>query len=83
MRQKEDIKVRNEYHLTAAQKSDMISSIQTYFLEEKGEEIGELAAGLLLDFFTQELASTFYNMGIHDAHTYLSGKLEDMFEIEK
>lgn len=31
----------------------------------------------------REIAPTFYNLGVRDSHTYVSNKLDDLFEIEK
>lgn len=61
----------------------MVSMIQTYFWQEKGEEIGNLEGMLLLDFFMEKLAPHFYNLGIEDSHTYMTEKIADMFEIQK
>lgn len=65
------------------QKKEMIDTIQQYFWEEKQEKLGDLAASLLLDFFTQNLADVFYNKGVEDAYAFYSHKLEDVFEIQK
>ncbi|QDP39325.1 DUF2164 family protein [Radiobacillus deserti] len=69
--------------LSDSEKQNMIHLIQAYFLEERGEELGELAASFILDFFMKELAPIVYNIGIQDAHTFLQSKLEDVFELEK
>ncbi|HZK88388.1 MAG TPA: DUF2164 family protein [Anaerovoracaceae bacterium] len=69
--------------LSEQRKAYMISLIQSYFSKERGEKLGELAAGLLLDFFTSHLASEFYNQGVEDAHTYMAEKLEDMLGLQK
>ena len=50
--------------LTKEQRTDMTSSIKKYFREQKGEEIGDLGAGILLDFIIERLAPEFYNQGI-------------------
>lgn len=75
--------VKNEYRLSASQKKEMVASIQRYYMEERQEELGELAAGLLLDFFIKELAAVFYNKGLEDAYTFYTSKLEEVFEIQK
>ena len=43
MRNKERIKLEKE------RKEDMVKAIMSYFKEERGEEIGHLAAGMILD----------------------------------
>ncbi|SHN28074.1 DUF2164 domain-containing protein [Gracilibacillus kekensis] len=71
------------FTISKEKKEEMITSIQDFYLNERQEEIGNLEAGFLLDFFMNEIAPTFYNQGIKDAHQFLSEKLEDVFEIEK
>jgi uncharacterized protein (DUF2164 family) len=53
--------------LTKEDRADAIARIQRYFREERGEELGDLAAGLLLDFFATELGPTLYNRGVQDS----------------
>jgi uncharacterized protein (DUF2164 family) len=64
-------------------KRRMVGEIQAYFLEERGEELGNLAALLILEFFADKLAPQFYNYGIQDAHEFLSQRIEDVFELSK
>lgn len=72
------MKVRNSVQLTKEKKEEMITSIRSYFLEEREEEIGRLAAGMLLDFMVQKLGPDLYNQGIADAYRYMSDRVEDM-----
>ncbi|MDZ5713198.1 DUF2164 domain-containing protein [Jeotgalibacillus haloalkalitolerans] len=71
------------FSLHADVKHDMTNQIQTYFLNEHDEEIGQLKATLILDFFLKEIAPAVYNQGIADAHQFLEKKLEDLFSIQK
>ncbi|SET59660.1 Uncharacterized conserved protein, DUF2164 family [Oceanobacillus limi] len=71
------------FELTKQQKEEMIEQIQHYFQTERNEELGNLAAMLLLEFFMEKLAPVFYNQGVEDSHTYLAEKLDDIFEIQK
>lgn len=75
--------MKQTFKLTEAQQQEMIGLIQDYFENEVNEPIGNLSAMLLLDFFTEKLAPTFYNLGVEDSYAYLIGKLEDLFEIQK
>lgn len=70
------------FKLDKQKKSDMIKSIQAYFLKERDEDLGELAATLILDFFVEELAQEFYNQGVYDAYRYMTTRVEDMLEIQ-
>ena len=47
-----------------------VSSIRRFFAEEMEEAVGDLKAGLLLQFFLSELAPTIYNQAITDAQAY-------------
>ncbi|WLR61704.1 DUF2164 domain-containing protein [Guptibacillus hwajinpoensis] len=48
-------------------KKELIERIQSYFYDERDEEIGELAAENFLHFVMAEIGTTFYNAGISDA----------------
>lgn len=69
--------------ISKEKREEMISSIKDYFAEERDEEMGDLAAGLLLDFVVDELAEEFYNQGVYDAYKYLSDRCEDVLSIQK
>ncbi|WP_110114828.1 DUF2164 domain-containing protein [Bacillus sp. CGMCC 1.16541] len=75
--------MNRSFKLSDQQKNEMIAQIQGYFIRERGEELGDLAALLLLEFFMEKLAPHFYNEGIADAHQYISGQLEDLFAIQR
>ncbi len=68
-------------------RKELIRSIKTYFLEQHDEEIGDLKAGLLLDFFVETLGPGIYNQAIKDAQAYFQQKIEDLdgvcFQAEK
>lgn len=55
-----------------------IASIQRYAQENLDEEMGDLKARLLLDFFLQEIGATVYNRALEDARAYLTDRLADM-----
>ena len=63
-------------------RADAIASIRRYFEENFAEPIGELAAGLLLNYIVEEIGPVIYNRAIADAQArvqqrvgYLSGEL--------
>lgn len=63
-------------------KKAMISSIKKYFMEERDEDLGDLGAQLILDFFIEKMGAEFYNQGLEDAHLFMSEKLEDMYGLQ-
>jgi uncharacterized protein (DUF2164 family) len=73
----------NTINVTKEKRDEMISAIKNYFLKEREEEIGDLRAGLMLDFILEELAPEFYNQGISDSYTYMKDTIEDLLSIRK
>ncbi|MBK5252569.1 MAG: DUF2164 domain-containing protein [Peptostreptococcaceae bacterium] len=63
-------------------KKNMIGDIKKFFLEERDEDLGDLGALLILDFFIEKLGPDIYNQGLDDAHLYLIEKLEDMYGLQ-
>ena len=57
---------------------DIIPSIQKYVEEEFGEEIGEMKAKFLLDYFLKEIGPYAYNQGVKDAENFFREKVEDL-----
>ncbi len=64
------------------QRDQLVTEIKQYFLTERDEEIGDLAAGLLLDFFGEKMGPFLYNNGLRDATAYIRDKLEDLPGLE-
>ncbi len=64
-------------------KKRMIEEIQVFFREERDDDMGELAAMLVLDFFIDNLASEAYNQGIRDSLRYMSERVDDAYSLEK
>lgn len=77
MNKKNGIKIDKE------KRESMINSIKTFFLDERDEDLGDLASSLILDFIIDELAPEFYNQGIDDSYKYMNDKLEDLSGIKK
>jgi uncharacterized protein (DUF2164 family) len=73
----------NSIPLTKEQRDAMISEIKFYFSHEREEELGDLAAGLVLDFILEKLAPEFYNQGIADAYRYMKDAAEDLLSIRQ
>lgn len=61
----------------------MVSEIKAYFLEEREEDLGDLAAGLILDFFMDKLAPEIYNQAVYDSHRYMLERAEDLLGLQK
>ena len=57
-------------------KALLVHKMQSYFETERSEEIGELAAGNLLDFMIKQLGPIIYNQAISDARTVVMQQME-------
>jgi uncharacterized protein (DUF2164 family) len=57
--------------------------IKQFFLKEREEETGDLAAGMFLDFILEKLAPEFYNQGVVDSHKYMQDATEDLLSIQR
>ena len=68
--------------LSKEKRQYMISSIKTYFMKERDENLGDLAAGIILDFFIDKLAPEFYNQGVYDSYKYMTDRSEDLLSIQ-
>jgi uncharacterized protein (DUF2164 family) len=63
--------------LNKQQRAAAISSLQRYF-EENLDPIGDLPAGLLLNFILEEIGPAIYNQAIADAQTRLTQRVADL-----
>jgi len=59
-------------------RTDAIASIRRYAEENFSEPIGELAAGLLLNFFLEEIGPVIYNRAIADAQHRMEQRAADL-----
>jgi uncharacterized protein (DUF2164 family) len=64
-------------------RKQLVEDIKAYFSKERDEDIGDLGAGLLLDFFLECIGPTVYNEALKDVYSFFSEKLEDIFTLEK
>jgi uncharacterized protein (DUF2164 family) len=55
-----------------------IASIRRYVAEELDQDIGDLKARMLLEYFLKEIAPTVYNGAIADAQAFLRDRLADL-----
>lgn len=68
-------------NLSKERKATMIAEIRQYFAKERNEELGDLAAEMVLDFIVEKLAPDFYNQGLDNAYRYMKEATEDMMGI--
>jgi uncharacterized protein (DUF2164 family) len=73
----------NDLKITKERRDEMVSAVKNYFSKEREEELGDLAAVLVLEFIIEKLAPEFYNQGVYDSYTYMQNTVEDLLSIQK
>jgi uncharacterized protein (DUF2164 family) len=73
----------SQFQFSKEKRDEMVGQIRKWFLEERDEDLGDLAAVLILDFFSEKLAPYFYNQGVYDSYKFVSRAAEDLLEIQK
>lgn len=56
----------------------LLDSIKRFFAEELDDDIGDLKAELVLEFFDKEIAPSVYNQALADAQAYIVEKASDL-----
>lgn len=59
-------------------RADAVASIKRYFEENMPEPIGDLPAGLLLNYFMEEIGPVIYNQAIRDAQGRMQQRAADL-----
>lgn len=59
-------------------RDEAITSIKRYFLENREEEIGNLAAGELLSFLLEEIGPVVYNKAVADVQERLQTRIMEV-----
>jgi uncharacterized protein (DUF2164 family) len=67
--------------LPEAARKQAIAGLRQYFAANLDEEIGDLKAGLLLDFILTELGPSVYNQGLADARGFFEERSNDLAAI--
>jgi uncharacterized protein (DUF2164 family) len=64
--------------LSEESRRQAIASLKRYLAEEFDEDVGDLKAGLFLDFILADIAPSVYNAAISDAQTFLRDRVADL-----
>lgn len=59
-------------------RTEAIASLRRYFEANMPEPIGELAAGLLLDFFVEEVGPVLHNAAVREAQERMQLRVADL-----
>lgn len=74
--------MKTAIELTKPQRAEAVASLKRYCAEEMRdavpEPLGDLPAGLLLNFFLEEIAPVVYNQAIADAQARMTSRVADL-----
>ncbi len=60
------------------QKAEIVSSLRRYFSENLDSDLSDMQAGVLLEYFMNEIGPFAYNQGVEDAQKYFLRAAEDL-----
>lgn len=60
------------------EKEILVEKVKQYFELELNQEIGQFDAEFLIDFFSVNIGSYYYNRGLSDAQLAIRTKLDDI-----
>lgn len=66
------------FEISKQRRAEAIASIKRYSRENMPDPLGDLAAGLLLDFFLEEIGCVVYNQAISDAQAQIQRHVSDL-----
>ncbi len=62
------------------EQADLIPRLKAFLRDELDHDIGDLQAGMLLDFMANTMGHAVYNRAIYDAQALIAAKAEEMAE---
>lgn len=65
--------------LSPEQKKLAVDSIKKYFEAERDEQIGDLAATILLNALLESVGPTVYNKAVADVQRYMGERVDDLY----
>jgi uncharacterized protein (DUF2164 family) len=79
----EALQMKNQkINLSKEAKDEMIAELKNHFDQERDEQLGDLAAGILLDFIIAKLGPAIYHQGVYDSYQYMTERNEDLLGIQ-
>jgi uncharacterized protein (DUF2164 family) len=72
------MRAKRTLSLPDLQRKQAVAALQQYCSDNMDEPIGDLKAGLLLDFVLSELGPSIYNQAIADARLFFEERTSDL-----
>ncbi len=70
--------IERTIEVSKQERTAAIASLQRYFEENLTEPIGDLPAGLLLNFFLEEIGPLVYNRAVSDVQSHMQQRVADL-----
>lgn len=70
--------MKKKFESKEEERKILIADIKDFFLKETDQEIGDLRAELVLDFFLEKIGAKIYNLGVNDARKWFREKFDDL-----
>ena len=67
-----------EFQLSEKQRQELIHDIQRFFREERGEDIGVIAAEQVMDALMTPMVKRIYNSALDDVKAWWTKRLDDL-----
>lgn len=74
--------MKSKIEISKEKKEIIQGLLKEYFLEERDEEIGDLAAMILTDFILQEVGPVIYNQAVNDCIKSMTEKVDELYGLE-
>ena len=75
-----DASGREPLRLSRDDRQRLVPLVKAYFLDEREEELGDLGAGLLLDYMAGLVGPVFYDRALTDARAVVASRAETIDE---
>jgi uncharacterized protein (DUF2164 family) len=69
---------KRQIELSTDSRQQAVASIKRLVQEELGQEVGDLKAGIILDYFLAEIGPLVYNGAISDARRFFNERSADL-----
>ena len=75
---KKSVRKKSAIILADAARKQAVAAVQEYFRDNLDDEIGDLKAGLMVDFICSEIGPSIYNQAIADARMFFEERTSDL-----
>ncbi|QPC48090.1 DUF2164 domain-containing protein [Mangrovibacillus cuniculi] len=73
--------------LEKEKKQQIVEELKEWFYQERAEELGDIGAENMMEFFLQEIGPYFYNQGVKDARKLMQENVsqleDDLISLER